>query len=113
VDTARDLNQLRRCSELTLDDILTELGGSPVAEVAGLVQRGLLREAPGEVEMRLLCSPAFREMVMFTPAHREAICLEPYTCTTDAVNLQQRGIDAGWLTLEPGGQWSAVVAMAI
>jgi aldose 1-epimerase len=48
-----------------------------------------------------------------TPPHREAVCLEPYTCTTDAANLQPRGIDAGWLTLEPGQRWSAVFEMAV
>ena len=26
---------------------------------------------------------------------RAAVCLEPYTCVTDAINLQPRGVDAG------------------
>ncbi len=113
VDAGRDLNSLRRCSELTLDDILVDLEGSAAAEAPGLIQRGRLRQMPEQVEMRLLCSPAFREMVMFTPANRQALCLEPYTCTTDALNLQQGGVDAGWLTLAPGASWSAVVDMVI
>ncbi len=113
VDAGRDLNTWRSCSELTLDDILTDLGRLASTEAPGLVQRGRLREMPGHIEMRLLCSPAFREMVMFTPSHREAICLEPYTCTTDAINLQPRGVDAGWLSLAAGDNWSAVVEMAL
>jgi aldose 1-epimerase len=52
-------------------------------------------------------------LVVFTPPHRQAFCVEPYTCTTDAVNLQQRGVDAGWLTLPPGGRWSAVFEMRL
>jgi aldose 1-epimerase len=51
--------------------------------------------------------------VAFTPPHRQGLCLEPYTCTTDAVNLQQRGVDAGWLVLPPGATWSGVVEMVV
>jgi hypothetical protein len=29
------------------------------------------------------------------------------------VNLQARGIDAGWLVLPPGQKWSAAVEMAL
>ena len=38
-------------------------------------------------------------------------CVEPYTCVTDAINLQARGVDAGWLTLAPGQRWNGVVEM--
>ena len=31
-----------------------------------------------------------------------AVCIEPYTCATDAVNLAERKIDAGWKVLQPG-----------
>ena len=48
-----------------------------------------------------------------TPPHRQAVCLEPYTCPTDAINLQQRGVDAGLLVLQPGEKWSGVVEMVI
>lgn len=47
-------------------------------------------------------SADFRELVVFTPKDRPVICLEPYTCTTDAVNLQSRGLDAGLQELNPG-----------
>ena len=35
---------------------------------------------------------------LINPPHREAICLEPYTCTTDAINLQQQGVNAGLIS---------------
>ena len=54
-------------------------------------------------------SPAFRELVLFTPAHRKAVCLEPYTCPTDAVNLAARGLNVGWRVLAPAEIWRAVV----
>ena len=57
------------------------------------------------------CDPQFRDVVVFTPPWFRtgtdgAVCVEPYTCATDAINLQQRGVDAGLRTLEPGGRWT-------
>jgi aldose 1-epimerase len=33
------------------------------------------------------------------------MCLEPYTCVTDAINLAPRGIETGWRVLEPGSEF--------
>jgi aldose 1-epimerase len=109
VDAGRDLNRPRSFKELNLDDVLTGLPARP-ARMDGLIERAAITGAAGG-PMRLFCSPSFREMVVFTPPHREAFCVEPYTCTTDAINLQAAGIDAGWLVLPPGEAWSAVVEL--
>lgn len=107
VEGARDLNAPRRFGDLQLDDVLTDLEHTPRPDRDGLCWRGRV----GGLE--LFSSADFRELVAFTPPHREAVCLEPYTCTTDAINLRQRGLDAGLRVLPPGGQWSSVVEMAI
>ena len=45
----------------------------------------------------------FRELVVFTPPPRpNVVCLEPYTCTTNAINLEAQGVNAGWDVLDPG-----------
>jgi aldose 1-epimerase len=106
VDSARDLNAARPASALQLDDVLTNLPSGPL-NIDGLVFRGRV----GRVA--LWTSPTFRELVAFTPPHRQAVCLEPYTCTTDAVNLQAQGIDAGWMVLGPRQTWSSVIEMVI
>jgi aldose 1-epimerase len=76
-------------------------------------------EGPAEKAAWLLRSPAgwairatagpgcdaFRDFVIFTPPHREAVCLEPYTCITDAIHLQQQDVEAGLLVLPPGAAW--------
>jgi aldose 1-epimerase len=110
VDAARDLNRPRRYAELKLDDVLTDLPAGPAA--SGLRECARVQGAPG-VTLRLLASADFREMVVFTPPHRLAFAAEPYTCTTDAINLQQRGTDAGLRVLAPGGSWSSVVEMRV
>jgi aldose 1-epimerase len=111
VDAARDLNRPRRFGDLSLDDVLTDLPTQAPGE-NGLLERALLQDDSG-AELRMFCSPAFREMVVFTPANRQAFCVEPYTCPTDAINLQARGIETGWQTMPPGGRWSAVVELRV
>jgi aldose 1-epimerase len=108
VDASCDLNRPRRYGELQVDTVLTDL---PAAG-GGLTEHAALEGAPGTT-LRVLWGAEFREAVIFTPPHRHAFCVEPYTCTTDAVNLQQRGVDAGWLVLPPGGTWRSMVEMRI
>jgi aldose 1-epimerase len=49
----------------------------------------------------------YRECVVFTPSHRQAVCIEPYTCVPNAPELQARGVDAGLRVLQPGEQFTA------
>jgi aldose 1-epimerase len=108
VDAACDLNQPRRFGELSVDTVLTDLP----AATEEMPQRAVVHGAPG-AELRLHCGPEFRDLVIFTPPHRQAFCVEPYSCTTDAIHLQARGIEAGWRVLPPGQRWRAVVELRI
>jgi aldose 1-epimerase len=110
VDEARDLRSPRSFADVSVDDVLTDLPPVPPSP-DGLIERASIRGASGV--LRLRCSPVFRELVVFTPPHRQAFCIEPYTCTTDAINLQQRGVDAGWRVLPAGERWSASVEMRL
>lgn len=80
---------------LQLDDVYTD-----VVPESQAVRCSLMDAAAG-LEVVQTCDPAFRELVVFTPPTRKAVCMEPYTCNTDAVNLEARDIDAGWRTLGP------------
>src|SRR5208282_5052750 len=64
VNESRDLNRIRPIGEISLDDILTDL---PVtsADAKGLHLRATIRDAQDPLELRILCSDAFREMVVF------------------------------------------------
>ena len=44
----------------------------------------------------------FRELVLYAPEQRPVVCFEPYTCVTNAVNLDAQGVDAGLIRLGPG-----------
>jgi aldose 1-epimerase len=110
---AGDPSQPRLFHLLTLDDLLTHLEPVPEPGTKNLLYRGGIEQRPEQLRVRLLTSAAFRELAEFTPAHRQAFCLEPYTCPTDAINLHHQGVDAGLLVLPRGGQWSGVVEMVI
>ena len=56
---------------------------------------------------------AFRECVVYTPPHREAICIEPYTCVAGAFSLAEPGIDAGIRIVPPGGSFHARVEIEL
>ena len=73
---------------------------------------GFLAElsTPGGGTLTVEAGGDFRELLLFTPPHRRAVAIEPYTCTSDAANLWSRGVDAGWRVLEPGGAWRQSVS---
>ncbi|MFM7803819.1 MAG: hypothetical protein ACKPGK_04935 [Verrucomicrobiota bacterium] len=63
------------------------------------------------MQLELEFGSAFRELVVYNPPHREAICIEPYTCVPGATHLPSFGSDRkpasrdlGWKTLAPGAQ---------
>ena len=66
------------------------------------------------IELTQACDARlFREAVVFTPPDRAAVCLEPYTCVTDAVNLQHNDLNTGWQVLDPGNAIETWVAIQV
>ena len=56
---------------------------------------------------------SFRECVLYTPGHRDAVCIEPYTCVPGPFELQERGIEAGLRVLRPGEKFAAQVEIKV
>lgn len=99
VPPEKDLRDGAYFDILQLDDFYTGVDAR-----RGVIEHLLMDEAAG-LQVVQRCDAALRELVVFTPPDRKSVCLEPYTCATDAVNLHQRGIDAGWRILEPGEEF--------
>ncbi|MBY0459562.1 MAG: hypothetical protein K2V38_19755, partial [Gemmataceae bacterium] len=59
--------------------------------------------------LRMLADANFGDLVLFTPAHRRAVAIEPYSCSADASNLQARGVASGWRVLSAGEAWRSAV----
>jgi aldose 1-epimerase len=97
VDARLDFRKGQPMKELKLDDVLTGLsfeGGRCVCRLVDLTLKA---------EFRLTVDRAVRELVVYTPpAAPGVISIEPYTQTTDAINLAARGIDGGLRVLGHG-----------
>lgn len=92
---------------LKLDDVYTGL--QPIGESIECV---VMDEQAG-LQMVEEFDTCFRELVAFTPEGREVICMEPYTCVTDAINLQAQGLDTGWQVLPPGEEFSTWINLRV
>jgi len=119
ISEPKDLRDGAYFDVLKMDDVLTGLPGGLTGLPGGggpaVVECGIMDEQLG-LQVMQQWGPAFREIVVYTPPGRNAVCLEPYTCTTDAINLQQRGIDAGWRVLEPRAEfrtWIEITAAEV
>jgi aldose 1-epimerase len=73
---------------------------TPVAE---------LSHPRSSARLQVCADSVFSNLVLFTPPHRQALAIEPYTCSADAANLAEKGIDTGWLEIAAGGVWDAAV----
>lgn len=56
---------------------------------------------------------SFRELVVYTPPHRQAVCVEPYTCVPGTAGLDIPGVDFGLRILPPGESFSSRVELEI
>jgi aldose 1-epimerase len=100
VEGRYDLRQPKDLREVgVVDDIWTDL----LVDAPGVL-RCILQDLSSGLQTVLECDPLqFPHIVVYTPpAPRRAICIEPYTCPTDAFNLQQRGVESHLLVLRPG-----------
>lgn len=97
VDARLDFQRGRPIQGLKLDDVLTGLTYENDQGVARLVDKAL------GAEFRLGFDKAIRELVVYTPPGLDGvISVEPYTHTTDAINVEANGIDAGLRVLQHG-----------
>jgi aldose 1-epimerase len=89
VDARLDFRKGQPRKGLKLDDVLTGLEFEGDRATCRLIDQAL------SAEFRLSFDRNFRELVAYTPAAGGIIAIEPYTQTTDAINLEPKGIDAG------------------
>jgi aldose 1-epimerase len=100
--------QGRRFAELKLDDVFAGLqtgAGSDGYEAS-------IRD-PAGARLSIRFDRTFRECVVYTPPHREAICIEPYTCVAGAFAERLRDADMGVRIVPPGGSFTAKVNYSV
>jgi aldose 1-epimerase len=55
----------------------------------------------------------FTQCIVYTPAHREAICLEPYTCVPDAIRLAAGDQETGLQIRKPGDVFQTTITIEV
>ncbi|HEY4234805.1 MAG TPA: aldose 1-epimerase [Lacipirellulaceae bacterium] len=55
----------------------------------------------------------FAQCVVYTPPHREAFCMEPYTCVPNAIKLHSAGVETGLQILQPGQSFATTIRIAV
>jgi aldose 1-epimerase len=97
----------QRFGDLKLDDAFTGLKFSAGASAASI------HDPASGLAMTQRCDNTFRECVVYTAPHRQAICIEPLTCVPNCFELAGRGVDAGLKIVPPGGSFTARVEISV
>lgn len=104
LDHAHYLRSGRYVGDMHVDDLYTNLADrADHEEDFGSIDYGSF----GRID--LAASKQFRHAVVFIPPHRQAVCIEPYTCVTNAINLH--GVETGLQILAPGASSETWFAM--
>lgn len=90
------------------DDMFTDVERN----AEGWTQAALIDETAG-LRLGISGGPTFREWVIYTPPERPAICLEPYTCSGNAFNLEAAGVEAGVQHIKPGESWKDAMRVTL
>jgi aldose 1-epimerase len=83
-----------------------------VHDANGIVRTELADPRSGRRVVQMF-DAAFKQCVVYTPPHREAFCMEPYTCVPNAIQLQAGGIDTGLQILQPGESFATTIRIAV
>jgi aldose 1-epimerase len=78
----------------------------------GMIRTRITDPANGRVVTQTF-PRAFTQCVVYTPPHRQAICLEPYTCLPDPFRMTAAGHDTGWQVLAPREAFETAVRIAV
>lgn len=99
-DAPRQLASGMPFAETKLDDVLSGV------EFKNGWATARIEEVQSGLRLSIGFDEPFRECVVYNPPHREAICIEPYTCVPDTYWLTDQGIDAGLRELKPGEEFA-------
>ncbi|MBI3468337.1 MAG: aldose 1-epimerase, partial [Planctomycetes bacterium] len=83
-------------SDTHFDDVFTGIGFDNHLATSSISDPGSGRR------LVMTFDDTFRECVVYNPPHRQAICIEPYTCLPNPFELEQLSIDTGLRVLPPG-----------
>ncbi|MGC3970714.1 MAG: aldose 1-epimerase [Pirellulales bacterium] len=79
-----------------LDDVFSDV------QFANHSSTATLADAKSGRKLEVVFDDQFSQVVVYNPPHREAVCIEPYTCVPDQFTMAARGVIPAVQTLAPG-----------
>jgi len=93
-------NNLTTCSITGRERLLTKLGTVAECRISREVE---IKNSSGEGDTSESETRRITNMQLYTPPGRKAVCIEPFSCPPDAINLLARGCaQADVVELAPG-----------
>lgn len=102
----RDLRQGIHLGELLFDHAYTGIDGAEYWDA-------IYTDPQAGLKIIVRSRLNLQDLVVYTPPDHSAVCLEPYSCATNAFNLEAEGISAGMQTLAPGETWETAVDILV
>jgi aldose 1-epimerase len=102
---ARALDEGMDFADSHLDDVFTDL------DFGDGVCRTTIEDVRGGRRLVVEFDKTCPHCVVYNPPHREAICIEPYTCVPDAYRLSCHAINTGLRVLEAGETFTTTSAI--
>jgi len=96
-----------RFSDMQFDDVFQGLEFSD-----GICTTGIDDPNSGR-KLTMSFDDTFNTCVVYNPPHREAVCIEPYTCVPDPIRLTSEGYDVGLRVLQPDESFTARVSITV
>ncbi len=93
---------------LKLDDLF-----SMTPPPSGHLYETKIMDEKAGLEMVQRYSQDFPFQVMFTPEGRNCICMEPYTCLSNAINNPTPAKETGWQVLAPGQSKELLIELEV
>jgi aldose 1-epimerase len=104
---ARALSGGMRFADTRLDDEFSGLS------FVGGTARATIEDPHSKRTLAIEFDRQFQVCVVYNPPHRQAICLEPYTCATDTFALAEQGIETGLRVLAAGEVFATRVVIRL
>lgn len=101
-----DLNR-KSLEGLYLDDGFTDLQSSDDSVVSEI------RDTENMRSVRLHSDRNFSTILVYSPEGKPFVCIEPYTCATDAFNLEKKGIKTGLRALGSNEKFASKVSIVV
>jgi aldose 1-epimerase len=108
VTGSEDLREGVRFADLAFDGVLTGLA----VEDGGLVHTRIADPVSG-LTVDQSFDPVFRNAIIYTPVHGEAVAVEPWTTVPNAFALGDAGIETGLNVLAHGEKWATRITISL